>query len=417
MKKFFSVTIFTALLTFLRMGCGLVIGKFVAIYTGPTGLALLGQLQTIANILNGIANAPAGNGIVRYTAEHSESGHENCAYWWRACSRWIIILCGIMIPLVCVTSPLLSYLLIGNKEQYPYIIIIALTLPVAAYGTMIVSILNGYQSYKYYVLTGIISVLISALIMILLTRYLGIRGALYAASFQAAIIGIVTIALCIKKTWFKIVYFYGQVTTKYMYDIRSYIIMTIASALSMPLALIIIRRLIANNCGWDVTGQWQAVWKISEAYLAVITLALSTYYLPHLSKIKDNLELKKEVFSAFKVIIPVTMLLSIGMYLCRDNIINLLFDSKFSEARSFFLVQLIGDVIKIASWLIAFPMLARGKVKWFVYSEIIFALNFIFLGGVYIHFYGAHGANYAYLTNYVMYFITIFLFFDKIIEK
>ncbi len=115
----------------------------------------------------------------------------------------------------------------------------------------------------------------------------------------------------------------------------------------MPLALIIIRRLIANNCGWDVTGQWQAVWKISEAYLAVITLALSTYYLPHLSKIKDNVELKKEVFSAFKVIIPVTMLLSIGMYLCRDNIINLLFDSKFSQARSFFWYNSLVMLLKL----------------------------------------------------------------------
>ncbi len=35
-------------------------------------------------------------------------------------------------------------------------------------------------------------------------------------------------------------------------------------------------------------GQWQAVYKISEVYLGIITIALSTYFLPKLSTLKNT---------------------------------------------------------------------------------------------------------------------------------
>lgn len=66
------------------MAMGFVIAKVVAVYTGPTGMAMLGQVQSMVSSLNGIINAPVGNGIVRYTAEQKEQGFEACAPWWRA---------------------------------------------------------------------------------------------------------------------------------------------------------------------------------------------------------------------------------------------------------------------------------------------------------------------------------------------
>ena len=37
-----------------------------------------------------------------------------------------------------------------------------------------------------------------------------------------------------------------------------------------------------------------------------------------------------------------------------------------------FAIQLSGDVIKIAAWLYAYPMVSRGATKWFVGTEIVF---------------------------------------------
>ena len=46
MKRLLKVTAMTGLLTLLRMAMGFVIAKVVAVYTGPAGMAMLGQVQS-----------------------------------------------------------------------------------------------------------------------------------------------------------------------------------------------------------------------------------------------------------------------------------------------------------------------------------------------------------------------------------
>ncbi|ECE3894745.1 O-antigen flippase, partial [Salmonella enterica] len=68
MKKIFKVTALSGLLTLLKMIMGFIIAKIIAIYTGPAGMAMLGQIQSIINSFNGIINSPVSSGIVRFTA-------------------------------------------------------------------------------------------------------------------------------------------------------------------------------------------------------------------------------------------------------------------------------------------------------------------------------------------------------------
>ncbi|HFO3058637.1 TPA: O-antigen flippase, partial [Escherichia coli] len=88
MKRLLSVTSFTALLTLSRMLAGFLVAKVVAIYTGPAGLAMLGQLQNVIVSLNGLVSAPVGNGVVRYTAQYEKDGYRACSPWWRAALLW-----------------------------------------------------------------------------------------------------------------------------------------------------------------------------------------------------------------------------------------------------------------------------------------------------------------------------------------
>ncbi|EHA4924918.1 TPA: O-antigen flippase, partial [Escherichia coli] len=53
MKKFLQVTILSAIYTFIKMIAGFIIGKVVAIYTGPSGVAMLGQVQSLITIVAG----------------------------------------------------------------------------------------------------------------------------------------------------------------------------------------------------------------------------------------------------------------------------------------------------------------------------------------------------------------------------
>lgn len=408
MKRLLSVTGFTALLTLLRMLTGFIIAKAIAIYAGPSGMAMLGQVQSVIGILNGIINAPVSSALVRYTAENIDDGFDKCIPWWRASIQWVALLLSIIIPIGCIFSQSISFLLFNSNDYYWLIILACLVLPFVAMNTLIISVINGQQKYKLFVILGMMSSTLSTIIMLVLIYNYNIKGALIAAVINSAVTGVVMIFVSLRQSWFKLRYWFGKTDLENKKKIGTYILMAITSALTVPVSMILVRNILVSNLGWDVTGQWQAVWKISEVYLAVITMSLGTYYLPKLASLKNKEEVITEIKQTAIVIMPIVIILAIVIYILRDFAISLLFTDEFKEARNLFLFQLCGDVVKILAWLYAYPMLSSGASRWYIGSEVFFSLSFVFLAWILIPIYNVQGANIAYLLNYTFYFCFVY---------
>lgn len=407
MKRLLKVTAMTGLLTLLRMAMGFVIAKVVAVYSGPTGMAMLGQVQSMVSSLNGIINAPAGSGVVRFTAEYKEQGFDACAPWWRAALQWVFIISAIAIPLGILLAKPIASSLFQDASLAWVVVATVCVLPFAAIGTLCNSVINGQQLYRRYVGLGMISALISGGIMLCLIAWQNIEGALLAAAVQAALIGVVMLIANLRQPWFKLRYWWGAVEPKARKQIGGYMLMAITSALTVPVSLILVRNILISQVGWDATGQWQAVYKISEVYLGVITMALSTYYLPRLASLTGVDAIVNEIHKTARLIIPIVAAMALGVYLLRDVAISLLFTEAFRSARDLFAIQLLGDVIKISSWLYAYPMLSRGAIKWFMGTEILFSLSFISLTHLFVTNMGLKGATVAYLVNYSVYLLVV----------
>ncbi len=409
MKRLLKVTAMTGLLTLIKMAMGFVIAKVVAIYTGPTGMAMLGQVQSMVGSLNGIINAPAGSGVVRFTAEHKDDGFAACSPWWRASLQWVLIISAIAIPTGLLLADNIALWLFQDPTLAWVVMATVCVLPLSAIGTLCNSVINGQQLYRRYVGLGMLSALLSGGVMLAMIAMYNIQGALLAAAVQSALIGLVMLIANLRQPWLRLSYWWGKTDTKARKAIGGYMLMAITSALTVPVSLMLIRTMLIEQVGWGATGQWQAVWKISEVYLGVITMALGTYYLPRLSSLKGIDVIVSEIHKTARIIIPIVAIMALGVYLLRDIAISLLFTEAFRSARDLFAIQLTGDVIKIASWLYAYPMLSRGATKWFVCTEIAFSLMFVFLSYIFISFAGLKGAPIAYLVNYVVYFIFIAL--------
>ncbi|RRO08356.1 O-antigen translocase [Pectobacterium aquaticum] len=413
MKKLLSVTFFSGLLTLAKMGSGFIIAKVVAIYTGPSGMAMLGQIQSIVASLNGIVNAPVSSGIVRYTAEFEKEGMEGCAPWWKASLWWLAIILCILMPVGFFFAPTLSNFLLSDPNYVWVIFVAVASLPIAALGTLVNSVINGYQQYKRFVMLGAISTAFSCVLMITLIVNFGIKGALLAAAVQSGLIGIILIFSVLRQPWLKLSYWWGGTDRLHKKKIGSYVLMAITTSLTTPMALIGVRNILISHVGWEGAGQWQSVWKISEVYLGVITIALSTYYLPKLSTLRGVKNIRAEINQTAKIIVPIAAIMALGVYLFRDLAISLLFTEEFRSARELFAVQLIGDVIKIVSWLYAYPMLSRGATKWFVSTEIVFSITLVIFTYIFVPFYSTQGANISYVVNYSFYLIFVVTFFSR----
>ncbi|MCQ0983650.1 O-antigen translocase [Vibrio cholerae] len=413
MKRLLKVSAMTGLLTLLRMAIGFVIAKVVAVYTGPTGMAMLGQVQSMVSCLNGVINAPTGAGVVRFTAEHHKQGFTACAPWWQASLYWVAIITCFALPIgLLFSTPIASWLL--HDSTLAWIVIVTISvLPFSALGTLCNSVINGQQQYRRYVGLGMLSTLISSTVMVSLIIAANIEGALLAASIQSALIGLVMFVTNLRQPWMKLTYWWGGQDKAARKAILGYMLMALTSALTVPISLILVRNILISQVGWEAAGQWQAVYKISEVYLGVITMALGTYYLPRLASLTGVDAIVSEIHKTAQVTIPIVSVMALGVYLLRDVAITLLFTEQFRSARELFSIQLTGDVVKIASWLYAYPMLSRGATRWFMVTEILFAINLVWLTYAFVQLNGVIGASMAYTTNYIIYFFIMFFFVKR----
>lgn len=407
MKKLLKVSALSGLLTLLRMAMGFVIAKAVAVHAGPTGMAMLGQVQNLVSCLNGIINAPSGSGVVRFTAENYKEGFAACTPWWRASLYWTIVIAVFTLPVGLYFSSFIADWLLHDPSLAWIIVITVSVLPISAIGTLCNSVINGQQLYRRYITLGMVSTMLSSVVMLGLIIIAGINGALLAAAVQSALIGIVMLIANLRQPWLRASHWWGAKDVQARKEIFGYMLMAITTALTVPVSLMLVRNILVSEVGWEATGQWQAVWKISEVYLGVITIALGTYFLPRLASLTSVDAILIEIQKTAQVVLPIIIVLSLIIYFLRDLIILLLFTDKFSSSADLFAVQLCGDVIKVASWLYAYPMLSRGAAKWFISTEIIFSTTFIILTYVLVDYTGISGVTWAYLINYLFYFIFV----------
>jgi PST family polysaccharide transporter len=127
--------------------------------------------------------------------------------------------------------------------------------------------------------------------------------------------------------------------------------------------------------------------------------------------------IRREVGLTAAFVFPLGAILAFTVYILRDVVIALLFTKEFSGARELFSVQLIGDVFKIVSWVLAYPMLARGATSWFVGTEVGFSVLYVVLARLSIPVWGAQGANAAFALTYVAYLAFLLINFRKFAFK
>jgi PST family polysaccharide transporter len=82
---------------------------------------------------------------------------------------------------------------------------------------------------------------------------------------------------------------------------------------------------------------------------------------------------------------------------------------------SYFLPQLIGDFFKIASWLLAFIMIARAKTYLYILTELVYGVILLLFVYVCVEQLGAVGAVYAYAIAYISYFVMMLVVFRQLI--
>ena len=404
-----KTSVLTGISTVIKLVSAFVINKVIAIYIGPSGLAIVGQLQNFTSIITTFSNGAISSGIVKYTAEYQDIEEKQKIF---STSIVISLICSLIISIFLFGfSDYLSELILKDVQYSSVFIIFGATIFLFALNMVLISILNGQKEIKKYVLVNIAGSIFSLFFTSVLIMQLNLMGALYALVLNQSVMFFVTLAFVLKSSWFKLEYFIKGLDKESLSKLSKYSLMAIVSALTVPVSHLIIREYIGENLGWDSAGYWQGIWYISTMYLLLVTTTLSVYYLPRLSEIQDNKELRKEIFSGYKIIMPIVILASLIIFLLKEYVVLIAFSKNFMPMIDLFAWQLIGDVIKIASWLLGYLMLAKAMTKVFIYTEVLFSALFVGLSILFVDKFGLVGITYAYALNYLLcLFMMIFIF-------
>jgi O-antigen/teichoic acid export membrane protein len=253
------------------------------------------------------------------------------------------------------------------------------------------------------------------LFTVILVFYFKIEGALYALVLTQSIVFFVTLGLIIKSDWFSWSFFKQPFDKEIARKLSHFSLMAITSSLCMPVAQILLRNMVIEELGVNSAGYWQGMMRISDGYLMIVTMSLSTYYLPKLSSLVSDKELRSEIFQGYKIILPIVFTSCLFIYLLRFFIINLLFTKDFELMSELFIFQLLGDFFKIAAWLLAFLMTAKAMTKIFIATEIVFTLTYVFLSFIFVNYLKLEGIAIAFAINYFIYLVAMIIVFRKLL--
>lgn len=389
-----------------------VLNKILAVYLGPTGYAAIGQFQNFIQMVTTFAGSAINTAVVKYTAEYHEDETKQRAVWKTAGS--IVFLFSLVFAILILIFQKQLALYIFQSLKYQTIFIwFAIFLIFFNFNTLFLAILNGKKEILKLVLANIAGSLFALVITGVLAIKLQLYGALIALSIYQSIAFIVTLILCHRADWFEFSSLLGKIDLGITKKFASFILMALVSAICVPLSQMLIRAYLTQEFSLAYAGYWEAMIRLSTVYLLLVTTTLGVYYLPRLSELNAIDEIKKEVYLGYKFIFPLAVLGGICVFILRDWIINLLFSPSFAPMQDLFLWQMMGDTLKIGSWILAYLMLSKAMTKLYICTEIIFTVSLIALTYICTQVFGFEGVSIAHLINYGLYWIVISLFIFK----
>lgn len=411
MVKVFS---FTAISTLVRMLTGLISVKVVASIIGPAGVALVGQLNNFATIALSLSTGGINSGITKYIAEYKED--ENKIKDCLSTALRITVGCSLVVALGLILFH--SYLseIVMLSPNYGYVFVIfGFTILFYALNMGLASVINGFKEFRKYVKINIVGSIIGLVFTLSLVFLWELEGALISAVTFQSIMFFVSLWMLRRTPWLSWSYFKQKLDSNLSKKYFRYSLMTFASAATLPISQMLLRGYVISEISATEAGWWEAMNRISNMYLMVITTSFSVYYLPRLSELTDKKELRNEIFRSYEIIVPCLLVGFTLIYLFRYIVIRLLFTLDFLPMENLFIWQLLGDFFKISSWLLAFLMVAKAMTRWYIFTEIGFSLLFVLLGFGFMKFNGVVGITQAYFVNYIAYLLMMIYIFRKLL--
>tara|TARA_B110000444_G_scaffold8321_1_gene7365 strand:+ start:928 stop:2070 length:1143 start_codon:yes stop_codon:yes gene_type:complete len=378
----------------------------------------MGQLKDFLKIGNTLGTMGIETGTVKYTSELNNKEKDfkdlvGTSFKIHLYSSLIII--GLILIFY-------NYLTLSLSEEmseinnYSFKYLLCFSIISFSIQTFIMSVLNGLKKIKIFILINIIATIISAGVLIFLVINYFTVGAYYALILSPIITLITALIICLFLKPFKLNFLNSVLKIKYFKNLSKFSLMAIMAPICLVGATFTVRYYIYDEFDSNHAGSWEAMWRISAIYLLFLTTTFKFYLVPTFTNLENN-SLKKEVFKIWKTILPIIVIITLGVYIAKDLIIDILFTSEFNLINSLILFHLLGDIIKINCWVLGNILVAKAKTNHFILFQVEWSIVFVVLSIILANVYGFVGLSIAYFSTYIIHFLLLNIYFRKLLWR
>jgi len=398
-----KASVWTAASTLVKIGVGLLVVKLLAVSFGPSGVGQAGNFRQLVTVLGVLAGAGIFNGVTKFVAQH----HDDPARLRQVVGTSSAMVLGfstLLAVIFLLAAAPISQGLFGHRDYQGLVRLVALVQMGIAWANLLLALMKGFRDAAGNALSLIAGSMIGVVAYYACYRFGGYEGALLGLALVPALIVIPAAVMLSLRGTIPWGYLKPQWDRPLASQLGKFTLMALMTSVTMPVAYVMMRNLMAAHYSWDEVGIWQGVSSISDAYLQFITASFSVYLLPTLSRLTAKQDISREIGRSLKFVLPAVAAASLTVWLLRDFAIWLLFSAKFVAMRDLFAWQLVGDVLKVGAYVFGYLVIAKASLRLYILAELSqFALLTGFSHWL-IPTHGALGATQAYMATYIVYF-------------
>ena len=392
---------------------GFISNKVVAVFLGPSGMALLGNFRNLGAMLKSVATLGISTSLVKLVAENKENKTALSELYATFLSVFIIISSFLAIGVFFFAEAIGQLLFHSNQWTTP-IRIVGLSLPLVLLTTFWLAIYNGLEQFKTIVLVQLVSSILVFIVTISLIYFQAIDGAIWAIALSELLMVLATFLFVIKDKRFFQFNFSFLIKKEYLISIQKFSAMALLSAIIVPLTLLLIRNNITAGYSLPEAGLWEATTKLSSFYMDFFNAGLSLYYMPKLASLQTESEFKQELMGYFSTFVPLFLIMLLVLFFVKEWVLELIFTTEFLKIKSVLIWQFLGDFFKILTLAFGYQILVKARHKVYFFLEITFNLSYLLLSLYWIKTRGYEGAIQAYCCASALGFILVLIVFRKL---
>lgn len=409
----FKITSLNSLSVLVKIGVGVVSSKVMAVFVGPSGLALVGNFRNFITSIEALSTLGLQNGVVKYvvdTKDDEAALKKVLATVFVSLAAMVLLISTSLVVFAQVWS---SWLFGSNSDFSTIFLALALALPWYGASILLVSVLNGLGQFQQVIRVNLWGNFLGLLVSLILVWQLDMQGALLSLVIPPALLFVVVFYYLNQKIHFSDLLSWQAFDRKLLWQLSSYSLMALVATVLGPLVYVQVRNLVIGQLGLVQAGYWEAMTRISSYYFLFIATLLSVYFLPKLAEANTNKATQQVFLTYYKAVLPLFILGLLALYVSRNFWVPLLFSNAFAPVTDLFLWQMVGDVFKAASLILGYQFFAKKMTLSFILCELASLSAFYMATLICLPRFQLQGVVMAQAFAYVGYFFLLVWVFRK----